>query len=202
MAEVLSEEKCRLSLSGWFHGPSLPRPSRYIEPPVPRHTHIPRDVSQVGVRVVRAWPCDQNSPVFMCYRRVCYLSGWMRCIWIHAIRLGYSRNSKRIQRFACLVSYRLVIIVIINCTKMLNYFECPVVHIQIYISVWWCTVTCLGIVCVYIKKTIYIYSYLFIRLFLSVLLWRSMYNWWKGEIPVDVKFSDIPLEACRQVSFK
>uniref|UniRef100_A0A671MIK5 Prolyl 3-hydroxylase OGFOD1 n=1 Tax=Sinocyclocheilus anshuiensis TaxID=1608454 RepID=A0A671MIK5_9TELE len=45
VAEVLSEEKCRLSLSGWFHGPSLPRPSRYIEPPVPRHTHIPRDES-------------------------------------------------------------------------------------------------------------------------------------------------------------
>uniref|UniRef100_A0A673IZQ3 Prolyl 3-hydroxylase OGFOD1-like n=1 Tax=Sinocyclocheilus rhinocerous TaxID=307959 RepID=A0A673IZQ3_9TELE len=43
--KVLSEEKCRLSLSGWFHGPSLPRPSRYIEPPVPRHTHIPRDES-------------------------------------------------------------------------------------------------------------------------------------------------------------
>uniref|UniRef100_A0A8C2EJK2 2-oxoglutarate and iron-dependent oxygenase domain containing 1 n=1 Tax=Cyprinus carpio TaxID=7962 RepID=A0A8C2EJK2_CYPCA len=45
VAEVLSEEKCRLSLSGWFHGPSLPRPSRYIEPPVPRHTHIPKDES-------------------------------------------------------------------------------------------------------------------------------------------------------------
>ncbi|KAF4111186.1 prolyl 3-hydroxylase OGFOD1 [Onychostoma macrolepis] len=45
VAEVLSEEKSRLSLSGWFHGPSLPRPSRYIEPPVPRHIHIPRDES-------------------------------------------------------------------------------------------------------------------------------------------------------------
>uniref|UniRef100_A0A673MYX5 Prolyl 3-hydroxylase OGFOD1 n=1 Tax=Sinocyclocheilus rhinocerous TaxID=307959 RepID=A0A673MYX5_9TELE len=45
VAEVLSEEKCRLSLSGWFHGPSLPRPSRYIEHPVPRRTHIPRDES-------------------------------------------------------------------------------------------------------------------------------------------------------------
>lgn len=55
MAEVLSEEKCRLSLSGWFHGPSLPRPSRYIEPPVPRHTHIPRDVSQVSFREL-FWP--------------------------------------------------------------------------------------------------------------------------------------------------
>lgn len=43
VAEVLSEEKCRLSLSGWFHGPSLPRPSRYIEPSAPRHAHIPRD---------------------------------------------------------------------------------------------------------------------------------------------------------------
>ncbi|TRY89508.1 hypothetical protein DNTS_016075 [Danionella cerebrum] len=43
VAEVVSEEKCRLSLSGWFHGPSLPRPSRYIEPSAPRSPHIPRD---------------------------------------------------------------------------------------------------------------------------------------------------------------
>ncbi|XP_036441810.1 prolyl 3-hydroxylase OGFOD1 [Colossoma macropomum] len=43
VAEVLAEGKCRLSLSGWFHGPSLPRPPRYIEPLIPRHTHIPRD---------------------------------------------------------------------------------------------------------------------------------------------------------------
>uniref|UniRef100_A0A3B1JZT2 2-oxoglutarate and iron-dependent oxygenase domain containing 1 n=1 Tax=Astyanax mexicanus TaxID=7994 RepID=A0A3B1JZT2_ASTMX len=31
VSEVVSEGKCRLSLSGWFHGPSLPRPPRYIE---------------------------------------------------------------------------------------------------------------------------------------------------------------------------
>ncbi len=63
MAEVLSEEKCRLSLSGWFHGPSLPRPSRYIEPPVPRHTHIPRDVSQVSLRtfLAKTQPASSQS---------------------------------------------------------------------------------------------------------------------------------------------
>ncbi|XP_062869024.1 prolyl 3-hydroxylase OGFOD1 [Trichomycterus rosablanca] len=43
VSEVLAEDKCRLSLSGWFHGPSLPRPPRYIEPLIPRHTHIPRN---------------------------------------------------------------------------------------------------------------------------------------------------------------
>ncbi|XP_030620927.1 prolyl 3-hydroxylase OGFOD1 [Chanos chanos] len=43
VAEVIAEDKCRLSLSGWFHGPSLPRPPRYIEPSPPRHTHIPKD---------------------------------------------------------------------------------------------------------------------------------------------------------------
>uniref|UniRef100_A0AAR2KKM9 Prolyl 3-hydroxylase OGFOD1 n=1 Tax=Pygocentrus nattereri TaxID=42514 RepID=A0AAR2KKM9_PYGNA len=43
VAEVLAEGKCRLSLSGWFHGPSLPRPPRYVEPLLPRRTHIPRD---------------------------------------------------------------------------------------------------------------------------------------------------------------
>uniref|UniRef100_A0A3Q1C5Q0 Prolyl 3-hydroxylase OGFOD1 n=1 Tax=Amphiprion ocellaris TaxID=80972 RepID=A0A3Q1C5Q0_AMPOC len=43
VSEVLSQDKCRLSLSGWFHGPSLERPSRHIEPPVPRSPHLPRD---------------------------------------------------------------------------------------------------------------------------------------------------------------
>ncbi|XP_069030501.1 prolyl 3-hydroxylase OGFOD1 [Embiotoca jacksoni] len=43
VSEVLSQDKCRLSLSGWFHGPSLERPPRHIEPPVPRSPHLPRD---------------------------------------------------------------------------------------------------------------------------------------------------------------
>ncbi|XP_071381307.1 prolyl 3-hydroxylase OGFOD1 isoform X1 [Centroberyx affinis] len=43
VSEVLSEDKCRLSLSGWFHGPSLERPPRHIEPPIPRSPHLPRD---------------------------------------------------------------------------------------------------------------------------------------------------------------
>ncbi|XP_022072467.1 prolyl 3-hydroxylase OGFOD1 [Acanthochromis polyacanthus] len=43
VSEVLSQDKCRLSLSGWFHGPSLERPPRHIEPSVPRSPHLPRD---------------------------------------------------------------------------------------------------------------------------------------------------------------
>ncbi|KAM9861217.1 prolyl 3-hydroxylase OGFOD1 [Aulostomus maculatus] len=43
VSEVLSQDKCRLSLSGWFHGPSLERPPRHIEPAVPRNPHLPRD---------------------------------------------------------------------------------------------------------------------------------------------------------------
>ncbi|NWI15360.1 OGFD1 hydroxylase, partial [Crypturellus soui] len=43
VSEVLSEEKCRLSVSGWFHGPSIERPPRYIEAPLPRSPHIPYD---------------------------------------------------------------------------------------------------------------------------------------------------------------
>ncbi|XP_053491220.1 prolyl 3-hydroxylase OGFOD1 [Ictalurus furcatus] len=45
VSEVLTDEKCRLSLSGWFHGASLQRPRRYTEPAVPRHTHILADES-------------------------------------------------------------------------------------------------------------------------------------------------------------
>nr|XP_020460866.1 prolyl 3-hydroxylase OGFOD1 [Monopterus albus] len=43
VSEVLSQDKCRLSLSGWFHGPSLERPPRQVEPLVPRSPHLPRD---------------------------------------------------------------------------------------------------------------------------------------------------------------
>ncbi|XP_036997422.2 prolyl 3-hydroxylase OGFOD1 isoform X1 [Artibeus jamaicensis] len=43
VSEVLSEEKSRLSISGWFHGPSLARPPAYFEPPVPRSPHVPQD---------------------------------------------------------------------------------------------------------------------------------------------------------------
>ncbi|XP_075045036.1 prolyl 3-hydroxylase OGFOD1 [Mixophyes fleayi] len=43
VSEVLCEHKCRLSVSGWFHGPSLQRPPRYLDP-VPVHgPHIPHD---------------------------------------------------------------------------------------------------------------------------------------------------------------
>lgn len=43
VSEVLSEEKSRLSISGWFHGPSLTRPPTYFEPLLPRSPHIPQD---------------------------------------------------------------------------------------------------------------------------------------------------------------
>ncbi|XP_041047994.1 prolyl 3-hydroxylase OGFOD1 isoform X4 [Carcharodon carcharias] len=43
VSEVLSEGKCRLSVSGWFHGSSLERPPRYIESLSPRHPHIASD---------------------------------------------------------------------------------------------------------------------------------------------------------------
>ncbi|XP_069353984.1 prolyl 3-hydroxylase OGFOD1 isoform X3 [Eulemur rufifrons] len=43
VSEVLSEEKSRLSISGWFHGPSLTRPPNYFEPIIPRSPHIPQD---------------------------------------------------------------------------------------------------------------------------------------------------------------
>ncbi|XP_056612992.1 prolyl 3-hydroxylase OGFOD1 [Triplophysa dalaica] len=61
VAEVLAEGKCRLSLSGWFHGQSLPRPQRYMEPHVPRHTHILRDESLIFEWVNEMYldPCYQ-----------------------------------------------------------------------------------------------------------------------------------------------
>ncbi|KAM6057690.1 prolyl 3-hydroxylase OGFOD1 [Chlamydotis macqueenii] len=43
VSEVLSEDKCRLSVSGWFHGASIVRPPRHIEAPLPRSPHIAYD---------------------------------------------------------------------------------------------------------------------------------------------------------------
>ncbi|XP_038662963.1 prolyl 3-hydroxylase OGFOD1-like [Scyliorhinus canicula] len=43
VSEILSEEKCRLSVSGWFHGPSLARPPCYIESLSSRNPHIASD---------------------------------------------------------------------------------------------------------------------------------------------------------------
>lgn len=43
VSEILSKDKCRLSLGGWFHGLSLERPPRHIELPLPRNPHLPRD---------------------------------------------------------------------------------------------------------------------------------------------------------------
>ncbi|XP_060041503.1 prolyl 3-hydroxylase OGFOD1 isoform X2 [Erinaceus europaeus] len=43
VSEVLSEDVSRLSVSGWFHGPSLARFPNYFELLIPRCPHIPRD---------------------------------------------------------------------------------------------------------------------------------------------------------------
>ncbi|XP_059212372.1 prolyl 3-hydroxylase OGFOD1 [Centropristis striata] len=43
VSEVLSQDRCRLSVSGWFHGPSLDRPPRHAEPPAARNPHLPID---------------------------------------------------------------------------------------------------------------------------------------------------------------
>ncbi|VDI51714.1 Hypothetical predicted protein [Mytilus galloprovincialis] len=37
VAEVLTEDKTRLSISGWFHGPPVERPEPYVESPVTLH---------------------------------------------------------------------------------------------------------------------------------------------------------------------
>ncbi|KAJ7415362.1 Prolyl 3-hydroxylase OGFOD1 [Pitangus sulphuratus] len=42
VSEVVSH-KCRLSVSGWFHGPAELRPARHTEAPLPRSPHIPCD---------------------------------------------------------------------------------------------------------------------------------------------------------------
>ena len=45
VAEVLSPDKTRLSVNGWFHGRTEPRADRYVEPPRPLHPYIAMEVS-------------------------------------------------------------------------------------------------------------------------------------------------------------
>ena len=42
---MLSQDKCRLSVSGWFHGPTIERPAPYIEPRKELTPHISVEVS-------------------------------------------------------------------------------------------------------------------------------------------------------------
>ncbi|XP_022105477.1 prolyl 3-hydroxylase OGFOD1-like [Acanthaster planci] len=39
VAEVLAQDKCRLSVSGWFHGPPVDRPAPYVEPRLALQSH-------------------------------------------------------------------------------------------------------------------------------------------------------------------
>ena len=41
VAEVLSREKTRLSVGGWFHGTSVERPPKYVEPPCILQSPVP-----------------------------------------------------------------------------------------------------------------------------------------------------------------
>lgn len=50
VAEVLSEDKLRLSVGGWFHGPPIERPEPYMEP-LPEH--LPR--CRVEEQLFRSW---------------------------------------------------------------------------------------------------------------------------------------------------
>ncbi|XP_014670402.1 PREDICTED: prolyl 3-hydroxylase OGFOD1-like isoform X2 [Priapulus caudatus] len=44
VAEVLSEDKTRLSVNGWFHGPNIDRPEQYTEPALSLAPYISLDV--------------------------------------------------------------------------------------------------------------------------------------------------------------
>ena len=40
VSEVLTEDKSRLSVNGWFHGPPIKRSPQYIEKPIPLRSHV------------------------------------------------------------------------------------------------------------------------------------------------------------------
>lgn len=44
VSEILTEDKTRLSVNGWFHGPIVPRPDRYVESPLPLKPYVEIEV--------------------------------------------------------------------------------------------------------------------------------------------------------------
>lgn len=49
VSEILTEDKTRLSVNGWFHGPIVPRPDRYVESPLPLKPYVEIEVMMMFV---------------------------------------------------------------------------------------------------------------------------------------------------------
>ena len=47
VSEILTPDKTRLSVNGWFHGPNVPRNPRYVEPRLKLYPHIPIEEDMV-----------------------------------------------------------------------------------------------------------------------------------------------------------
>ena len=48
---MLSQDKTRLSVNGWFHGRTEPRPPRYIEPPRPLEPYKHMEVQNTSYNI-------------------------------------------------------------------------------------------------------------------------------------------------------
>lgn len=57
MEEVLTEDKTRLSISGWFHGPRIDRPSPYVEAPPTASQSVSIEVSKWFKYMVQVKQC-------------------------------------------------------------------------------------------------------------------------------------------------
>ncbi len=53
VSEVLTRNKNRLSVNGWFHGPPVSRPDRHVEVPAAVQTHV--DAEE---KMIREWISD------------------------------------------------------------------------------------------------------------------------------------------------
>ena len=73
MSEVLSVKKLRLSISGWFHGPDVPRPEPALVPRPPMSDPVLADVRE-----------------FLCVEFVCI---WQRVSMCITVGLLASRTS-------------------------------------------------------------------------------------------------------------
>ncbi|XP_063044717.1 prolyl 3-hydroxylase OGFOD1 isoform X2 [Engraulis encrasicolus] len=61
VSEILSSDKCRMSVSGWFHGPSLPRPPKYVEAPVPLKKYSSSDDEILHKWISEEYMGDKNQ---------------------------------------------------------------------------------------------------------------------------------------------
>ena len=93
VAEVLSEMKTRISLTGWFHGPAISTPLPAKDPKLPVMTFIPASVFHIT-----GW-CALIHELLIQKACVCSQDGSVLSSWINPVYLSLSTQGEMQEQF-------------------------------------------------------------------------------------------------------